>query len=44
MQRGVKELKDKLSSPKKEFAKAESHDSNNAQEELISMAKKASKN
>lgn len=44
MLRGVKELKDKLSSPKKEFAKAESHDNNNAQEELISMAKKASKN
>ena len=40
----VKELKDKLSSPKKESAKKESHDNSNAMKELISMAKKTSKN
>jgi integrase len=40
----VKELKDKLSSPNKEFAKKERHDNSNAMKELISMAKKTSKN
>lgn len=44
MLRNVKELKDKLSTPKKEFVKTDCHENRNAQEELMNMAKKTSKN